>query len=131
MRTLIVEDDFISRSFMRKLLMPYGRCDMAVNGMEAIEIFSQAMKSSQRYDLVCLDIMMPEMDGQAALEKIRNMEEERGIQGLEMVKIIMTTVLDDIKNIMYACKSGCEVYLIKPIDKQKLLKVLGSLRLMK
>lgn len=131
MRTLIVEDDFITRSFMRKLLMPYGRCDIAVNGMEAIEIFSQAMKNNQRYDLVCLDIMMPEMDGQAVLEKIRNMEEERGIQGLEMVKIIMTTGLDDVKNIMHAVKSGCEVYLIKPIDKQKLLEVLEPLGLMK
>ncbi len=131
MRTLVVEDDLISRNFMRKLLMPYGRCDIAVNGMEAIELFSHAMKSDQRYDLVCLDIMMPEMDGQAALEKIRNMEEERGIQGLEMVKIIMTTVLDDVKNFMHAFKSGCEAYLIKPIDKQKLLKELESLGLMK
>lgn len=43
----------------------------------------------------------------------------------------MTTGLDDVKNVMHAFKSGCEVYLIKPIDKQKLLKELESLRLMK
>jgi PAS domain-containing protein len=49
----------------------YGECHIAVNGREAVAAFQAALKSGQRYNLVCVDIMMPEMDGQTALKQIR------------------------------------------------------------
>ncbi|MCA1987263.1 MAG: response regulator, partial [Desulfovibrio sp.] len=66
MRVLIVEDDFTSRKLMQTILSPYGDCDVAVNGREAVEAFQNALNSAKPYDLVCMDIMMPEMDGQEA-----------------------------------------------------------------
>lgn len=129
MRTLIVEDDFVCRRLLQKLLSPYGDCDITINGKEAIEAFLLALDEDESYDLICLDIMMPEMDGQEALKKIREIEKEKGILGLDGVKVIMTTALKDSKNVFGAFKTGCEGYLVKPIDKKKLIEEIKKLEL--
>jgi two-component system chemotaxis response regulator CheY len=116
MKFLIVEDDFTSRVILQKMLQPYGETHIAVNGQEAVQAFKAALQYHMPYDLICLDIMMPGMDGQEALKKIRQIEDEQGIEGLRGVKIIMTTSLDDPKSIVEAFKSQCEAYLVKPIE---------------
>lgn len=87
------------------------------------------MDEGEPYDLICMDIMMPEMDGQDALKQIRQMEEENGIFSSEGVKVIMTTALDDIKNINNAFHHLCDGYLTKPINKDALLENLHTLGL--
>ncbi|TWI76800.1 two-component system chemotaxis response regulator CheY [Desulfobotulus alkaliphilus] len=129
MRILIVEDDPISRMVMQKNLKTFGICDLVENGREALEAFEKAHQENSPYGLIALDIMMPEMDGQTALQEIRRMEEERGIHGLSGVKVIMTTALDDKDNIMRAFKSQCEGYLTKPIQRQKLFQLMDELGL--
>jgi len=100
-----------------------------VNGKEAITAFLSAHDNGELYDLICLDIMMPEMDGQKTLKEIRRIEEEKDIHGLGGVKVIMCTALDDRSNVMEAFKSQCDGYVTKPIDKQKLMEVIESLEL--
>jgi two-component system, chemotaxis family, chemotaxis protein CheY len=129
-RILIVEDEFGSRKLMQKFLSPYGVCDLAVDGEEAVEAFTLAMKEEEPYDLICLDIMMPKKDGQTVLKEIREIEERHNINGLDGVKIIMTTALNDPKNILEAFKSQCEAYIPKPISKQKLLEEMRALDLL-
>ncbi|TYT73750.1 response regulator [Desulfobotulus mexicanus] len=129
MRILIVEDDPISRMVMEKNLKSLGICDLVENGREALEAFEKALLENKPYDLITLDIMMPEMDGQTALQEIRKMEDEEGIYGLSGVKVIMTTALDDKDNIMRAFKSQCEGYLTKPIQRQKLFQLMDELGL--
>ena len=63
MKILIVEDDFASRKFMMDYMSKYGECDGTVDGSEAVEAFMMAREDDEPYDLVCLDIMMPSMDG--------------------------------------------------------------------
>ena len=121
MRTLIVEDDFTSRLLLQAFLSRYGECHIAVNGKEALTAFRAAQESGQRYDLICMDIMMPEMDGQTAVKEIRALEEAGGTLSTQGVKIIMTTALDDVKNVVESFKSLCDAYLFKPIDTGKLL----------
>lgn len=121
MRILVVEDDFVSRTVFTEYLAPYGQVDAAVNGQEGVQAFQAAIEQKKPYQLVCLDIMMPEMDGQEVLRQIRRIEEEQGIAGLDGVKVIMTTALDDFKNIMTAFREQCEAYLVKPIEKGKLI----------
>ena len=92
-----------------------------MNGKEAVAAYSAAQASGQRYDLICMDIMMPEMDGQAAIKEIRTLEEAGGTLSTGGVKIIMTTALDDVKNVVRSFQSLCDAYLFKPIDTAKLL----------
>jgi two-component system chemotaxis response regulator CheY len=129
MKTLIVEDDFTSRLLLQASLTPYGECHIAVNGREAVEAFRAAREQGQRYDLICMDIMMPEMDGQEALRQIRKLEDDADILSGDAVKVVMTTALDDIGNVMAAFKGLCDAYLMKPIEKANLLAKLKSLHL--
>jgi len=76
-----------------------------------------------------MDIMMPEMDGQTAIREIRAIEEAEGMLSTYGVKIIMTTALDDVKNVVKPFKSLCDAYLFKPIDTQKLLCHIKELHL--
>jgi two-component system chemotaxis response regulator CheY len=131
MKALIVDDDFVCRKVLQKYLSEYGQCDVAVNGQEAVEAFRQAMDEWEAYDLVCLDIMMPEMDGQETLKQIRQIEKEKGKYDLDGVKVLMTTCLDDSDNIKMAFREQCEGYLVKPIDREKLINKLQEFGLVK
>ena len=121
MKTLIVEDDFTSRLFLQEILKQYGPTHIAPDGKEAVAAVRTAIDSGEPYNLICMDIMMPEMDGQAALKEIRRVEEAGGIASIYGAKVIMTTSMDDSGNVLDAFKSFCDAYLIKPVDKSKLL----------
>jgi two-component system chemotaxis response regulator CheY len=131
MKILIADDDFISRKILLKHLSQYGQCDMAFDGNEALESFEYALNSDMAYDLVCLDILMPNMGGHETLKQIRDLEIAKNIRGLDRAKIIMTTVVDDINHVKTAFREGCECYLIKPIEKIKLMQKLEELELIK
>jgi two-component system chemotaxis response regulator CheY len=129
MRILLAEDDYVTRKFMTNFLSKYGECDVTVDGMEAVDAFMMAMEEGEPYDLVCLDIMMPVMDGYQALMGIRNVEKDHNIPEDEMVKVIMTTALNDEKNVKMAFDLGCSVYSGKPIDQERFEQALKKLGL--
>lgn len=129
MKTLLAEDDFASRKFMDKFLSKYGECDVTVDGEEAVDAFMMALEDEEPYDLVCLDVMMPVMDGYQVLKAIRNIEAEKGISKEDRVKIIMTTALNEERNVKTAFELGCEAYSGKPIDINKFEQVLKKLKL--
>jgi two-component system chemotaxis response regulator CheY len=78
MRTLIAEDDFTSRLLLQTFLSRYGECHVAINGKEAVAAFRESQKNGTKYNLICMDIMMAEMDGQTAVREIRALEEAGG-----------------------------------------------------
>jgi two-component system chemotaxis response regulator CheY len=121
MRTLIVEDDFTSRLLLQSFLSEHGDCHIAVNGREAVAAFRAAQERGQAYDLICMDIMMPEMDGYHAVREIRALEEATGTRSANRVKIIMTTALNDANNVVESLKGSYDAYLLKPIHKKELL----------
>lgn len=129
MKILLAEDDFVTRKFMLNFLSKYGECDVAVDGMEAVDAFTLALEDGEPYDLVCLDIMMPVMDGYQSLAEIRNLEKKKDIPEEEAVKVIMTTALNDERNVKMAFELGCSVYSGKPIDQEKFEKALIKLGL--
>ena len=118
---LIVDDEFSARKLLEVMLAPYGRCVLATNGEEAVKAAQQALTQDRYFDLICLDIMMPDMDGQEALKVIRQLENKKGIWPGNGAKVIMTTALQDASNIMTAFMEQCESYLVKPIEKEALL----------
>lgn len=129
MRILIVEDDLLGRIILRKLLGSRGDCDIAVNGKEAVEAFRMAWEEEKPYDLICMDILMPEMDGVEALKAIRESEEARGVFGLKRVKVIMITGKDDSKTVLTSFREGCEGYVVKPVEKANLEKQIKEMGL--
>ena len=129
MKTLIVEDDFTSRLLLQEFLKDYGPSHIAVNGKEALQAARNALEAGAPYDLICMDIMMPEMDGQEALKEIRALEEAQGINSSNGAKVVMTTALGDLKSVSNAYISLCDAYLTKPIQKAKLMEELRKLNL--
>ena len=129
MKILVVEDDFKNRKLLQTQLSIFGECDTAVDGEEAILAFRMSLDNQQPYDLICMDINMPNIDGKEALRKIRQIENELGYQDEDKVKVIMTTALDDAEAVVESYKEGATAYLVKPITKKKLVEELLRLGL--
>jgi two-component system chemotaxis response regulator CheY len=130
MNVLILEDNFICRVALQKLLSPYGECHVAAQGHEAVEAFEMALNAGQSYDLVCLDILMPGLDGRGALKAMRAAERKQGIFSSHGAKIVMVTGLDDMKHVMAAYAELCDGYLVKPVTRENLIKMLNDLKLL-
>lgn len=130
MRILIAEDDFASRKFMHRFLSKYGDCDITVNGVEAVDAFEMALEDDEAYDLLCLDIMMPELDGYKTLERIREIEDENNVDDAKKVKVIITTALSERRYVDRAFQMGCVAYAGKPIDQDKFIDQLRKLKLL-
>lgn len=126
-KILIVEDDMISRKFLNRFLAAYGDCDSVVDGLEAIDAYLMSLKDNEPYDLICLDIMMPKVDGVKVLKAIRDLEKQNAKAGSARVKIIMTTALGETQIVQQAFDYGCDAYASKPIDTLKLSEVLQKL----
>ena len=127
MKALIVDDDFTSRNLLQKILSPYGEVDIAANGVEAVEAFSKALAQEQPYKLICMDIMMPGMNGIEALKRIRDIERQKNISGKDESLVVMVTALDDQKSIIESYyKSGANSYITKPIDRKLFLEMLKN-----
>jgi two-component system chemotaxis response regulator CheY len=88
-----------------------------------------ATDNGSPYHLICMDIMMPEMDGQEAVRQVRALEEARGVLSPRGVKIVMTTAVNDMKEVFRSFQALCDAYLVKPINTAELLSQLRSLRL--
>src|SRR5579872_2951273 len=129
MKILMLEDEFFCRLALQKLLLKYGECHIAVEGEEAVKAFESALETGEPYDLVCLDIMLPNSDGQLVLKDIRNIERNFGIPTEQHCKILMTTTLNDMKSIMGAYNEMCDGYLVKPVTPQKLAKAFQEIKL--
>ena len=129
MKILIAEDDLASRKFLSKFLSQYGEVDLVVDGLEALDAYLMAIKEEAPYDLICLDIMMPKVDGVKVLKALRDFEAKQGVVTERRVKVIMTTALAETDYVNQAFKIGCEAYAAKPIDTNKMLEVIRKLGL--
>ena len=131
MKILIAEDDFASRKFIINHMSKFGECDGTVDGQEAVEAYVLADEDEEPYDLICLDVMMPEMDGYQVLKTIRDIEKQKGVPAKKQVKIIMMTALSAEKNVKMAFELGATVYCAKPVDVEKLETAMKKLKLIK
>lgn len=127
MRALIVEDEMTSRMTLEHALQDYCSYDVAANGLEAISAFHRALDESRPYDLICMDIMMPELDGQETLRQIRRIEKQMGVPA---AKVVMTTAQDSTKVVADALFNGeANAYFVKPIHIGYFIKELKTMGL--
>ncbi|MBF0584593.1 MAG: response regulator [Magnetococcales bacterium] len=121
MKTLIADDEFANRELLKYILQPYCSCVMAEDGLEAVALFKQHLADGEPFDLVLLDIMMPNMDGHQAVQAMRKKEASLGLVSRNEVKVIMVTALDSPKEAMKSYyNDGCTDYVTKPVTQQKI-----------
>lgn len=125
MKILIAEDDPGSQLVLQRMLSPFGEVQVTKNGREALEAFITGMNQRKPFQLICLDIMMPGLDGLSVLRRIRGIEKGEDVSPDKRVRIIMTTALRDKENVMAAIQGQCDGYIVKPLDQQQ---VLGRMR---
>lgn len=130
MKILIAEDDRLSRVFLKDFMEAYGECDVAVDGMETLDLYLDAVRKKEPYDLLCLDIMMPKIDGLKVLRVIRGLEEQSGTLPADHLKIIMMTALAEVNYVKEAFDLGCDAYASKPIDTAKVEEVMQNIGLL-
>jgi len=128
---LVVEDDDFGREMIACILSEYAECvDTTRDGAEGLQQFARALREGRPYHLICLDIMMPVMDGQEALRRMRHTEKESGVPTSQAAVIIMTTALDSLEEIQNAIWDGeCNDYMVKPISQADLLALLNKYKL--
>ncbi|MDX2257185.1 MAG: response regulator [Pseudanabaenaceae cyanobacterium bins.39] len=109
-KVLIVDDNEINRDMLaRRLHRRDLQVSMAVNGKEAL-----AMIRQQPYDLILLDIMMPEVDGYTVLRNLKNDPQ------LKTIPVIMISAIEEMDSVMKCMEIGADDYLTKPFDPEML-----------
>jgi two-component system chemotaxis response regulator CheY len=129
-KCLIVDDDLLGRELISQYLQNVPVVDTAVDGQDAVEKFRTALEAGDPYELILLDIVMPDMDGITAGKEIRKLERELALAVDQQVKIVMLTALNTPLNVMQAMLSAqSSAYLVKPVEPDKLRKTIGQLGL--
>lgn len=118
MKALIVDDQRVSRMKVQKIMEGFCEIDAADCGQAAIEAFKKSLDTGILYDLVTLDVSMPDMDGRQVLQIIRKLELEKGIHSEKQVKVLMITSSSDKETVVSSIQAGCDDYLIKPLNRE-------------
>lgn len=118
-KILVVDDNKENRELLVEILRDSAQCTAVDNGKDAIEAYNQSLKN-QPFDIMLLDIVMPEIDGLEILRKIRDIEKSVGIALGDGIPIIMVTAHK--KPFLSAFYQGCTDYILKPIDADKLIQ---------
>lgn len=130
MKILIVDDDFTSRKLLLKTLESYGECDLACNGLEAVAAFEAAHLDQNAYQIILLDILMPEMDGHGVLKFIREFELKNNIYKPHATRIAMATTLTDKGTIIESFRDQCDGYITKPYTRDSILTQLQKFNIL-
>jgi two-component system chemotaxis response regulator CheY len=131
MRILVVDDDRPNRKLLRDIVSKLGECETAEGGQEAISAFQKAWEDWRPFNLIFLDILMPEIDGRQVLLKIREIEKEKKISEQHQIRIIMVTGVSEEEMVMDCLRNGCDEFIVKPLDIKLVFEKIKKLGLMK
>lgn len=127
---LIVDDSDSLRFILKAYFKNLGSCDEAVTGLQAVERVRDALAAGKKYDVVLMDIMMPEMDGLEATKAIGELLDEENVLHEDRPKVVMLTCLNDPKNMIEAqYQNGAAAYITKPFEREILFETFANLGL--
>ncbi len=122
----MAEDNEINALLARALLARLGhRPVLATNGAQAVDSWLAARAAGEPYDLVLMDVHMPEVDGIAATRRIRAAEEAAGGGRTPIVALTANAFSDDRDACLAA---GMDAFLTKPLDRERLAELLATRR---
>lgn len=124
MKSLVVDDDAVSRLVLEDVLARFGKVDTCGDGADAVNAAAVALDQGEPYDLICMDIVMPTMGGLDALHLIRHDEMRREVP---RSKVVVITGDEDTDNIGKAFGRLCDAYIVKPVDPEEFLNLLECL----
>ncbi|OGI07510.1 MAG: hypothetical protein A2Y40_07290 [Candidatus Margulisbacteria bacterium GWF2_35_9] len=127
MKIMVVDDDETSVEMICAILSKYGTCDKYYEGLKAVNAFERSLEENKPYDLVTLDLAMPEMNGIEVLAGMRDLELDYGVDLLDQSNIIMITILNEPIAYNAAQAAECTDYIVKPLNKERLLNRLRIL----
>ena len=119
-KILVVDDNSINRKLLIDMLKDYAQCDSASSGKEALEIYGEFDVSSRKYDIILLDISMPDMDGIEFLQILRSKEKSFRIKKEDGVSVIIVTAYKD--TFLEAFENGCNDFILKPVKEDELIE---------
>ena len=122
MKSLVVDDVEINREMLAVFLTGHGTTETAEHGEEALEKIETAMDSGGHYDLICLDINMPGINGHETLRRIRELEERRGCNRATVFMVTASSSPDDMMDALM--HGACDDFVTKPLIQKNFEKLL-------
>ena len=125
MDVLVVDDSPIIRRVLQLVVQSFGNCEVVQNGQQALDSVGLRLAEAKPYDIICLDLCLPDLGGLDVLREIRNLEAKCGEQ--VRARIIIISASDELETIRATRQNGADAYLMKPIDKQQLVNAFTAL----
>ncbi|MCP3944339.1 MAG: response regulator [Desulfobacteraceae bacterium] len=122
MKFLIVDAIFESRKQSQKILSGYGECDVAINGLEALNAFVKAHRKDDPYHLIFLDIEIQGLNYLQVIKKIRQWERSKAISSSQSIKIVLLSAKFPPKSVLAPLEPGHETWMKKPVTRDRLAK---------
>ncbi|MBW2109606.1 MAG: hybrid sensor histidine kinase/response regulator [Deltaproteobacteria bacterium] len=110
MRILVVDDEMVSRAKLQVIMRNIGECEAVDNGGEAVEVAVQACREDRPFDLICMDVNMPDMDGYQACERLKADPATRNIP------VIFVTAEDETAQETKGFELGAADFIKKPFN---------------
>ena len=105
----------------------FSECESAESGNIAMSLFERAQELDVPYDLMTLDIEMPEINGIDVLKRIRLSEQKKKIAKNNQIRILIVTSHSDKDRVKKCIDAGCDNYIVKPFDKDLVILKLQQL----
>ena len=116
MRTLIVDDDLVSRAKLVEIMRGQAETTAVDNGEDAVSCFNRAWEDLEPFDLIFLDINLPGISGWDALKEIRAAEKDLALAPPARIKTIMVSSRSDQETVLSMLNAGCDDYIVKPFQ---------------
>ncbi len=126
LRILVAEDNSVNQRLAARLLEREGHSvTIAGSGQEALDLFERSVTESNRYDLILMDVQMPDLDGLQATRRIR--DKERGFP--DRIPIVAMTAQAAESDRLRCLESGMDAYVTKPVHVPELMQMIESVML--
>ncbi|MCA8974280.1 MAG: response regulator [Planctomycetes bacterium] len=127
MKSLVIDDQITARTLLRCILESYGVVDDVSTGQDGLRMFKNAVDQGEGYDLICIDLGLPDLSGMQVLTDVRDTEDSMGLRrGKGAATVLMITGNSDPSRATEAFDNQVDGYLEKPVSYENLIEALAG-----